>query len=171
MTIPRELKLVGGKIFMTPIKELENLRTSEKNYKNISIDKAKNFDGVCGEVGELCLTCGAKEKFSVKIRDALKIFYDPETSTVKIIREGLGDEKLAGEREAKISSCEELNFRIYIDKSSVEIFVNEGEAVFSARIYPQENSQEITFIPEENNFAIKEINFYNLEQAVPNPRM
>ena len=171
MTIPRELILKDNKLFSKPLKELESLRTSKKTYKNLKLDKETELDGISGEVGELLATVDAKQNFSIKIRNTLEISYDATNNIVKIIRDGSGDENLAGEREAKISPCKRLKLRIYLDKSSAEIFVNDGEAVFSARIYPEENSTAIIFIPKENNLSVKEISFYKLAQSLPNPRM
>ena len=169
MTVPREMKIVGDKLFTPPIKELETLRTSEKIYSDLKIDKATKLDGVSGAVGELCLTVDAKEKFSVELRGTAKISFD--SGILKFVRDGSGDEKLAGEREVKISAGDEIKLQIFLDKSSVEIFANDGEAVLSSRIYPQETSQEIIFVPAENNFSIKEVKFYNLAQSFPNPKM
>ncbi|WP_347552705.1 GH32 C-terminal domain-containing protein [Pseudalkalibacillus hwajinpoensis] len=46
-----------------------------------------------------------------------------------------------GIRKAPISLKNNmLALRIFIDRSSVEIFLQEGEKVMSARIYPNENS-------------------------------
>ena len=64
-----------------------------------------------------------------------------------------------------------MSFRIYIDKSSVEVFVNDGEIVFSSRIYPEETETDIVFIPEEKTFNIANVTFHNLVQSVPDPRM
>ena len=171
MTIPRELKLVGDKIFTPPIKELEKLRKGKKSYKTLSLDKETKLDGIGGEVGELCLTVNGKQNFSVLIRKTLKLSYDAKEGIIKIIRDGSSDERLAGEREAKISPCKKLSFRIYIDKSSVEVFVNDGEIVFSSRIYPEETETDIVFIPEEKTFNIANVTFHNLVQSVPDPRM
>ena len=171
MTIPRELILKDNKLFSKPLKELERLRTSKKTYKNLNLDKETTLDGISGAVGELFIKVDAKEKFSVEIRNALKLFYNPEDKIFKIIRHNCVDEGLAGEREAKISPCKRLKLRIYLDKSSAEIFVNNGEAVFSARIYPEENSTDIVFIPEENNFSIKEVTFYTLGTGIPQPKI
>ena len=171
MTIPRELKIIDGKLFTSPIEELETLRTKQKTYKNLTIVKETKLVGIEGEVGELCLTADSQKNFAVEIRNTLKVRYNSANGIVKIVRDNSGDEGLAGEREVKISPCKKLKLRIYLDKSSVEVFVNDGAAVLSARIYPQEDCKDIKFIPEANNFSIKEVTFYKLAKSFPNPRM
>lgn len=171
MTIPRELQLKNDKVYSIPIKELETLRQKETAYKDLTLEKETQLKGVEGAVGELLLTVNVakSKKFFVEIRKTLKVAYD--NGIVKLIRDAAGDEGLAGEREVKISSGKKLKLRIYLDKSSAEVFVNDGEAVLSARIYPEEDRQEIIFVPEENELAINEVKFYTLAQSFPAPRM
>ena len=53
-----------------------------------------------------------------------------------------------------------LKFRIFLDKSAIEIFMNDGAEVMSTRVYPQEESQNIVFIPQSEKFAIKSLDWY-----------
>jgi len=173
MTIPRELKIKNGKVYSVPIKELETLRRNKKTYSNTTLEKADKLAGVEGSVCELLLTVDAlkSKKFSIDLRGTVKLFYDAEAGIFKLIRDAAGDEKLAGEREVKISPSANLKLRIYLDKSSVEVFINDGEAVLSARIYPAEDAQEIVFVPEDNLLSLKEVEFYKLAQSFPKPKM
>ena len=36
-----------------------------------------------------------------------------------------------------------FHLRIFIDRSSIEIFVNDGDAVFSSRIFPTEGEEKL----------------------------
>jgi beta-fructofuranosidase len=38
-----------------------------------------------------------------------------------------------------------MKFHLFVDTSSVEIFVNDGEEVFTSRIFPSSDSDEIRF--------------------------
>ena len=173
MTVPRELKIVGDKIFTPPIDELKNLRTSKRTFKNLSLEGATAVDFEGSDSLELNLTVdlSKSKKFSIGIRKTARIFFDANIMLLKFIRDAAGNEQLAGEREVQLSPANELNLQIYIDRSSVEIFANGGERVLSSRIYPEEDAKEITFIPEENSFEIEEVTFYQLAQSVPNPKM
>ena len=53
-----------------------------------------------------------------------------------------------------------LKFRIFLDKSAIEIFINDGAEVMSTRVYPQPESQNIVFIPKAEKFAIKSLDYY-----------
>ena len=52
-----------------------------------------------------------------------------------------------------------------MDKSSIEVFLNDGEAVLSNRIYPREDSQGIVFVPE-GTLKINQLAFYQLEKGL-----
>ena len=173
MTVPRELKMVGDKLFTPPVEELKTLRTNKRSFQNLLLEgeTAIDFDG--NEALELNLTVDVSQskKFSVRIRRTITIFYDAEIGILKLIRDQAGDERLAGEREVNLAPCEELNLRIYLDRSSVEVFINDGEAVLSARMYPAEDATDIIFAPAEKQLEIKEVIFYTLAQSFPNPKM
>ena len=174
MTIPRELHIVDGKIFTTPVKELELLRGEKVSYENLSLSKATKLDGVRGDIGELLATIDLTQSknFSIELRSSGKektvLSYDKTTGIVKLNRDKSG-KILKGEREVEISLAAEMKLQIFIDRSSLEIFINDGEAVFSTRLYPKENSQDIVFVPTQGALSLKQVTFYNLHEGIPQP--
>ena len=174
MTIPRELHIVDGKIFSTPVKELELLRGEKVSYENLSLSKATKLDGVRGDIGELLATIDLTQSknFSIELRSSGKektvLSYDKTTGIVKLNRDKSG-KILKGEREVEISLAAEMKLQIFIDRSSLEIFINDGEAVFSTRLYPKENSQDIVFVPTQGALSLKQVTFYNLHEGIPQP--
>lgn len=172
MTVPRELHIKSGKLFSEPARELETLRGEKKSYKNLTLNSPQKLDGISGEVGELLLTIDATESknFSVELRSSAEektiLSFDADNKIFKLNRDKSGSE-VGGVRETKISPCAELNLRIFLDRSSVEIFINGGERVLSARIYPQSSSRDIIFVPENSPLKLNEIIFYELGQGIP----
>ena len=67
-----------------------------------------------------------------------------------------------GVRQAELTPFDILKLRIYIDKSSIEIFVNDGEYVFSTRVYPKAESDNIVFVPQTETLEISSVDFYKL---------
>ncbi|EPM5085421.1 GH32 C-terminal domain-containing protein, partial [Escherichia coli] len=53
-------------------------------------------------------------------------------------------ENLDGYRSIPLPQRDTLALRIFIDTSSVEVFINDGEAVMSSRIYPQPEERELS---------------------------
>ena len=176
MTVPRELHIRDGKIVSTPVKELESLRGAKVSYENLTLGKATKLDGVRGEVGELLATIElARSKgFSIELRSSGKektVFsYDAATGIVKLNRDKSG-QALRGEREVKLAPADEMRLQIFLDRSSLEIFINDGEAVFSTRLYPKANSQDIVFVPKQGALTLKQVTFYNLNEGIPQPKI
>ena len=174
MTVPRELHVVNGKLIATPIPELKSLRTSEVNYKNVTFTKKSSLDKISGETGELIATIDAKNSFDIELRsggsEKTVLSYDSKTNIFKINRDKSGASvPTAGEREVKLTPADEIKLQIFLDRSSIEIFINDGEAVMSTRVYPKTTSQGINFVPRNGTMTIKDITFYTLGEGITQP--
>ena len=88
--------------------------------------------------------------------------FDAETNILRLDRENSG-EGPKNPSEVRLKKSLKLDLQIFIDKSSIEIFANEGEAAISARIYPKETSQKIFFVPLKNSLEINSTTFYKLK--------
>ncbi|MBR0060607.1 MAG: GH32 C-terminal domain-containing protein, partial [Selenomonadaceae bacterium] len=53
-----------------------------------------------------------------------------------------------------------LKFQIFLAKSAIEIFINDGCEVMTTRVYPQEESDNIVFIPQAEKLVIKSLDYY-----------
>ena len=145
--------------------------------ENIVIDEATTFDGVAGEAYELVLNIDAarSKKFSIALRasdieqtvltyNSSGIFkFDRTNSGVPI--------NFHSVREIQIEPQDKLKLHIFIDRSSIEVFINDGAEVFSARIYPKRTSQKIIFVPEDEVLAIDSLNYYKLDFGLPHPHI
>ena len=110
MTLPRVLRLKDGKLFQTPIKQ---------GGHHIQID------------GDQCYRLGIDT-------DYLEFGYDSTAKQVYIDRSHLA-QKILGEEEQDTSrryvSIEAKELEVFLDKNSIEIFVNQGEASMTATYY------------------------------------
>ncbi len=173
MTVPRELHIKDGKIISVPVPELESLRIAEKSYRNVNITKKTKLDGVRGETGELLATIDTKSAkgFSIELRsggnEKTVLSYDKSSGILKLNRDKAGG-NVKGEREVKISG-NKINLQIFLDRSSIEIFVNGGEAVMSTRVYPKTTAQDIVFIPNGGTVNLENVTFYTLGEGIPQP--
>ena len=179
MSIPRELHVKDGKIFSTPVKELEKLRKWKPIIlKDVEIDEATTIDGVAGEACELVLTIDAakSQKFSIALRaseleetvlsyNASGLFKLDRTKSGEVIN------GMTSVREIQIEPQDKLKLHIFIDRSSVEVFINDGAEVLSARIYPKRTSQKIIFVPESGTLEIDSLEFYKLDFGIPHPHI
>ena len=167
LTIPRELHFKDGKVYTLPPKEYEGLRGEGVHFKNLSLDKTTKLDGVKGSVGELLVEVDTKkskafeiELFSNGDNEKTVLSYDEATKVLTLNRDQSSG--LSGVREAELTPFDTLKLRIYIDKSAIEIFVNDGEFVMSTRVYPTEQATDIFFTPKAETLELLAVDYYNL---------
>ena len=148
MTIPREIILKNNKLYFKPVDEIEKYRSNEVVLNNIKLNGEKTFD-IYGDSYELEIVYDAEEasEFGLKLRannqEETVLLYNKEDKIfiLNIDKSGIG---FKGERRTKINLIDnKLNLRIFVDKCSVEVFINEGEKVMTSLIYPSKDALEI----------------------------
>lgn len=125
MTCPRELTLHGDRLRQRPVRELQQLRGQETQLRGIA-ENLPAFDIGSAEL-ELTLTGSCHFSFA----DTLHLSADRHGLTLR--RHNLR----SGEEETRYWRGEVRQLRILCDRSSVEIFINDGDAVMSSRYFPQ----------------------------------
>lgn len=131
LTVPRELKLKDGKILQYPVKELENLRkektvlNDENSAVELRVEVNEGFDLVLEEI--------ALTGSSFQISMGGKMLFRYENGTAEIGFPGVTG---AGRKVRKAQINELRNIRFLVDTSAAEIYLNDGETVFSTRYYP-----------------------------------
>lgn len=157
LTLPRELTLVNNKLIQNPVKELDELRENHRYIESMINGEERSFDGFDGERYELSCTFKdfSEGKIGVKLRvsenEETVVYYDVDNKKFTLDRSKSG-EVLAtewGTTRSTSLDCKELSLQIFVDSSSVEIFVNGGEKVFTSRIFPDKNSTGIRFLSTE----------------------
>lgn len=165
LTLPRELSIKEGKIIQQPVSELELLR-GEKIETNTRLNnKSVAFEGFAGEVYELFaeFSVSTAEEFGIELRvgdnDKTVIKYDSVKKKVIFDRTYSGHsfaDKYGCIRKCELDS-ETISFRIFVDVSSVEVFVNDGEEVFTGRIFPDKQSTGIRFFSRGGQTNVKAV--------------
>ena len=140
MTLPRELHIKNGKLVQNPLSEIEQLREAEIKA-----------EGVLPKACELLVTPPAGD-FDLNLftkadgTGGFRIHYNPDTKTVTVDRTGLNkrfNQKVFEVLDMPLET-ELCSLRIFIDHSSVEIFVNDGEEVFTSHCYPEDTEHHYT---------------------------
>lgn len=131
LTVPRELKLKDGKILQYPVKELENLRkektvlNDENSAVELRVEVNEGFDLV---LEEIALTGSS---FQISMGGQMLFRYENGTAEI-----GFPGVTGAGRKVRKAPINELRNIRFLVDTSAAEIYLNDGETVFSTRYYP-----------------------------------
>jgi beta-fructofuranosidase len=151
LTLPRELKVKNGKLLQHPVRELIKLRKEKSNLETtITNETLKAFNGTCFEL--ICeITENNTKEFGIEFRakDDEKTVLTYHTKDNKVVLDrSMSGQSFAEEygtcRQSSVGGSK-IKFHLFVDTSSVEIFVNDGEEVFTSRIFPNVNSNEIRF--------------------------
>ena len=132
LSLPRELRIVDGKLKQTPIPAVLTLRGKEIEASG-ALPAACYMEVSCpGGDFELNLYTKADGTGGLRMR------YDAARKAVTVDKRGLDrrfNEAVGEVLEMPLEAPLE-KLQIFIDRSSTEIFVGDGEAVFTAHTYP-----------------------------------
>lgn len=126
MTCPRELSLEQGQLRQRPARELQQLRQAHQHWEG----KASALPLLPMASAELQLEADAP--FSLTLTGKVDISWDGERLVVS------RNHLRTGEREFRYWRGALRQLQLLGDHSSLELFINDGEAVMSLRYFPQE---------------------------------
>ncbi|MDD6349698.1 sucrose-6-phosphate hydrolase [Intestinibaculum porci] len=155
LTMPRELTIQNRRLIQKPLKGFEDLRQETLPLATKTLPTACELDlHITGALDmQLCKSDD---------HDGLTIRYEPVHRTITIDRSHMHKRFNIEQGESRMRQLhQDLNhLRIFIDASSIEIYVNDGEALFTSRIFPTK---------DEHGLVIKgqvEGQIYALDRAV-----
>lgn len=137
LTIPRVLELSNGKIYQSPVEEFKKLRKDQ-----VAVETAGGQFHLDALSTELLLTPLKKGSFQISFRNEAHLCFDIDKKEISLHRKNFKTGALET-RTCTLSSVSMLH--IFMDHSSLEIFINEGEEVFTARYFPNPNDDSIIF--------------------------
>ena len=140
LTLPRELTVRGRRLIQRPLPELKKLRDEP-----VALPSGEEDCFPLPAAAEIELDCRPGDVWMDLFTDAagqggLSIRYEEEKREISVDRSGMRLKFNPAEGFSRIRPLENgLNhLRIFVDASSVEIFVNDGDAVFTSRVFPTE---------------------------------
>jgi fructan beta-fructosidase len=141
MTLPRNLELVkigdGYEVASRPVAELESLRKSTKKITSGSVDLEE-------ELVEVELVPKVESDFEIEFSNAMgeKVTFKKSGDSLVFDRTSSGlvdfEARFAKIHTAPLNGLEVKSLRIFVDSSSIEIFVNDGEMVMTELVFPTE---------------------------------
>lgn len=173
ITIPRILTIENNRMKYVPAPELEKLRHDHVSYLNVPMDGHKSFEGVEGDCLELNVSVDMKQssEFGMKLRmdrlgkEETVLTYNVEEKQMILNRDYSGKGP-GGERKAPVEVEKgNLQLTIFLDKSSIEVFIQNGEKVMTARIYPSLQSKGIEFF-SDGEVRISKLDKWSLKRSI-----
>lgn len=143
LTLPRELTLKNNKIYQKPVDEIKELRDKTFFCKENFTEESLEFSDINKNSYEFILELentknlefkiemfkGHKEHFDLYFKDGICL----------VSRENML-EGPKGIRKFKLNENENLNLHVFVDKSAVEMYINQGEYVVSSRVFAKADS-------------------------------
>ena len=178
--LPRSLWAdTDGTLRMRPVKELETLRLNESMVSNLKVASGSqvNLAEPGKELMELEVTISATKalKFGVKVgvsddgREETVIYYDKADMKLKFDTRKSGltfGRKIVEEAPLELKNGEPLVLRIFIDKSVIEVFANDRQAI-ARMVYPTLEGRGISFFAEGGDITIKNVKSWELTPSNP----
>ncbi|MFC6603330.1 GH32 C-terminal domain-containing protein [Ectobacillus funiculus] len=180
MSLPRELALKtfrgeGVKLIQMPVKELKGIRKNQYQWKNEKVMPGKNIlSSINGKTVEIAaeFELGSASEFGFKVRKSAAeetvIGYDTERHILFVDRTYSGEfifsPAFAGRYEAILNPIRDrIKLHIFVDWSSVEVFGNAGEIVFTDLIFPNPSSNRIELYSENGYVKLSSLIVNELE--------
>ncbi|MCY8145587.1 GH32 C-terminal domain-containing protein [Bacillus inaquosorum] len=184
-SIPRELKLktlTGGvRVVQTPVKELQTIRGTSKKWKNQTISPASQnvLAGLSGDAYELHaefqVSPGSAPEFGFKVRTGenqfTKVGYDRKNTKLFVDRSESGNVTFnptfnTGIQTAPLKPVNgNIKMRIFVDRSSVEVFGNDGQQVITDIILPDRSSKGLELYAVNGGVKLKSLTIYPLKKV------
>ena len=178
--LPRTLWVGNdGTLRMRPVKELEHLRMKEVVVSTIkvaagSIVKLQEPGKELMEL-EVIIPPNSATQYGVKVgvsedgREETVIFYDKSDKKLKFDtrKSGLSfGRKIIEEAPFELKEGEPLVLRIFIDKSIIEVFANDRQAI-GRMVYPTLGGRGISLFSEGGNIIAKSIKSWEISPSNP----
>lgn len=173
MTLPRQLSLEQGHIRCRPIPELAKLRGDVTAYENIEVTGEITLVGVSGDCYEMEVWMDITEAVHAGIKLRVNEARDEQTvlsfnrgDNVVTLDRNKSGKGPGGIRRAPVElSNGILQLHIFMDRSSVEVFLLDGVKVMTSRIYPDETSTGICFFAE-GSMKIIRLHKWDLNKSI-----
>lgn len=176
LTLPRTLSFREGKLIQLPVPELELLRMSTVvEAADTLYSEVKSYAGVEGTVFEMICEFHSIEADVVGIEfragetERTVIWYDAVRQKVTLDRSSSGATIVSDYGTTRTcmlhKKADSIKFHLFVDISSAEVFVNDGEEVFTSRIFPKRDSRHIRFFAKNGSTGLK-VTKWDLSQAV-----
>lgn len=188
MTIPRELYLDTYanhyEVFCRPIGELDLLRKDSFEVEpavikgNMDLTEGEKYESSMYEINlEFDITSGSHNGIasefgfilSNSLDEHLTVGYSTSDELVYIDRTISGkdafSEQFPGIHKAplKLSQTESLVMKAYIDKASIELFINDGQRVMTEIFFPNKDYNKISLFAEKGSVILESGTVYSLK--------
>ncbi len=175
MTIPRNLALRntedGLRLTSEPVKELQNLRKN-KRYIGWNTDTIVQLSGLNEIIMKADLTGSTAEDFGLvfsnRMNDKLVVGFNRLLNQFYIDRTGSGRTDFfpafrARHYAPRIINDNKIKWHLFLDRSSLELFADDGLVSMTEIFFPNENIDRVSFFQRNGTVKIREFILFELK--------
>ncbi|WP_156775645.1 glycoside hydrolase family 32 protein [Thermoanaerobacter italicus] len=145
MTLPRVVELKGNKLIFIPIEEIKNYRTNgyyveETITNDFLLLPFRSFSLEIETIIDVSNATRAGFRLCKGKKEETLLYFDRNENKVVLDRSDSGEGPGGVRKTTPNIKDNKLKLRIFIDRSSVEVFINDGEQTMTALIYPSDES-------------------------------
>ena len=181
-SFPRELRLGrfpdGVRLLQSPIREMKTLRRPLLSLKNVSLDTVAQEIRKAGINGDLLeieahIAPGAEGETGFRVRKGKDVEtvvgFTAGSRQLFVDRTRSGEVAFSKDFPARHSVVlrenSHLKLHLFIDRSSVEVFANDGEATMTERIYPPADAKGLEVYSTGGRASVLSLQVWALESV------
>lgn len=135
LSMPRHIEVYNGKLIQNPVKEFQALRG--KQITNEDLENSVElipYEAFISDIDE-------ETNVDIEISSGLDLKYNAKNRTFAMEFKN----HIGYGRDIRITKIDSLkNVRVFADTSCVEVYLNQGEYVFTSRYYPAQSSIHVS---------------------------
>ena len=169
MSLPRVLSLdKDNRLVQTPVPELKKLRGKHLKIENLNLNSESKSFNIQGDTLEII----AEFIYQDTAAFGMKVRCDAERQNAVTLRYTNGILNVAG-TEVPIErgkGLKTLKLHVFLDKSVMEVFVNDGRASVSRVNYPKEKDLAVAAFSDNGGVTLKSLDIWQMKPILNLPK-
>lgn len=177
MVFTRELTLKDGKLCQSPVREIEKYRSDERKLDDLELCNCavdvEEFSGDCSEI-IFTLHKGTANRAGIELFKGpvhcTYLYYHAHSGRITLdrVRSGIDirgneGEEIYWQRSANAPEGDSITFRILLDNTSVEVFIEGTAETLTANIYADESDEGVAFFADSGTARITNARKYTIK--------
>jgi fructan beta-fructosidase len=184
MTVPRKISLISRdgqyKLISSPVEQLKTLRSGSNSVKDVQCQDSIRFDNLLkGSNGtfeiEMEIVNYSSDSFGFELSNSLneKVVFtcDVMKQEISVNRSKSGitsfNDSFRSENSMGYNNFDSMKLRIFYDKTSIEIFINDEE-VLTNLVFPNQVYDGFSVFSNNGEINLSEIEVFNLSSSSAN---
>lgn len=181
-SLPREMSLkrtaAGVRLFQQPVPEILTQRGVPSRWQKLSVTPGSNLlEGLTGDSFEINAVFQINPRvvgFGFRVRvgngEQTTIGYDVRAQTVFVDRSNSGQTSFE-KGFARVHSAEMapdkgfIHLQIFLDRSSIEVFANDGQVTIADTIFPAQDSLKVELFSQGGSVQMEILDLYPMRPA------